>query len=128
MGGVVTLDNEQDLSACMMTTCLMGPLYGMMLESRDWLLKSTSGLSKEEASFLVIKQCVGAVLDSDREDADGTSATDANRLEKLIEEQTPGGINEQALANYVKLGGPGGQSEVMNAIVSRIRGESDGSV
>jgi pyrroline-5-carboxylate reductase len=128
MGGVVTLDNEDDLSACMMTTCAMGPIYGMMKESRDWLLQSTNSLSKEQASFLVIKQCVGAILDTDRVDKDGTSRTDASRLEKLIEEQTPGGLNEQALANYVKLGGPEGQAKIMNAIVSRIRGESDGSV
>lgn len=131
MGGVVTLDNEADLQACMMTTCTMGPLYGMMKYSRDWLLKATSHrLSKEEASFLVIQQIVGAVLDAaDRVDEDGNScATDPDRLEKLIEEQTPGGLNEQALVNYERLGGPQGQEKVMDAILSRIRGGSDGFV
>ncbi|KAG7344534.1 pyrroline-5-carboxylate reductase [Nitzschia inconspicua] len=129
MGGVVTLDSESDLQACMMTTCTMGPLYGMMKYSRDWLLKSTTGLTKEQASFLVIKQIVGAVKDADRIEQDGsTSATDPNRLEKMIDEQTPGGLNEQALANYERLGGPDGQFQIMDAILSRIRGQSDGSV
>jgi pyrroline-5-carboxylate reductase len=130
MGGVVTLDSESDLQACMMTTCTMGPIYGMMKQSRDWLLQSTdNNLTKEQASYLVIKQMIGAVLDADRIGADGsTSETDPDRLEMLIEEQTPGGLNEQALANYERLGGPAGQVQVMDAILSRIRGESDGFV
>mmetsp|Transcript_18802 Transcript_18802/g.33161 ORF Transcript_18802/g.33161 Transcript_18802/m.33161 type:complete len:115 (+) Transcript_18802:1-345(+) len=112
-----------------MTTCSMGPLYGAMKHARDWLLESTSCLTKEEASYLVIKQFTGAILDADRVDSSGsTSETDATRLEALIEEQTPGGLNEQALANFERLGGFDVQTKVMDAIVSRIRGESDGSV
>jgi pyrroline-5-carboxylate reductase len=131
-GGVVTLSNERDLESCMMTTCMMGPLYGMMKHSRDWLLRSTNGrLTKEEASYLVIQQCIGAVLDADREDDHhglASSRTDPDRLERLIDEQTPGGLNEQALANFERLGGLEGQTKVMDAILSRIRGESDGSL
>jgi hypothetical protein len=37
-------------------------------------------------------------------------------------------LNEQALANYVTLGGLKGQIQIMDAILSRIRGESDGFV
>jgi pyrroline-5-carboxylate reductase len=93
IGGVVTVDSEHDLQACMMTTCTMGPLYGMMTQSRDWLLQSTTSLSKEEVSYLVIKQLVGSILDSDRVEVTNlTSKTDPNRLETMIQEQTPGGL------------------------------------
>jgi pyrroline-5-carboxylate reductase len=123
MGGVVCLDTEADLEAAMVTTCTMGPLYGTMKNQRDWLLKQTDSLSKEDASFLVIKQFAGAISEAERESSE-------NRLEALIAEQTPGGLNEQALKNYgTVLGGfPELQDPVMDAILSRIRKESDGSL
>lgn len=120
-GGVVTLKTEQELEATMMTTCVMGPIYGMMRQGRDWLTKHTD-LSQEEASYLVVKQYVGAVLDAERD------CDKAERIDDLIKEQTPGGLNEQSLANLEQLGGLEVQNQVMDAILSRIRGETDGSV
>jgi pyrroline-5-carboxylate reductase len=120
-GGVSTLKTEADMEAAMMTTCVMGPIYGMMRQGRDWLTHHTD-LSPEEASYLVVKQYVGVVLDAERD------CDQANRLEDLIAEQTPGGINAQSLENMEKLGGLEMQTKVMDAILSRIRGESDGSV
>ena len=143
MGGVVALDSERDLEACMVTTCTMGPLYGTMLKQRDWLLQSTASLSKADATFLVIKQFAGAISDAEQAAAATATATKdnddddddsilglANKLETLIEEQTPGGLNEQALRNYgAVLGGfEDIQQPVMDAILSRIRGETDGSI
>lgn len=120
-GGVSTLQSESELEAAMMTTCVMGPIYGMMKQGRDWLTKHTN-LSTAEASELVIKQYVGVVLDAER------GCNQPNRLEDLIAEQTPGGINEQALRNMDQLGGLEIQTKVMDAILARIRGESDGSI
>lgn len=133
MGGVVALDTEADLEACMVTTCTMGPLYGTMKKQRDWLLNKTDSLSKDDATFLVIKQFAGAIFDAERTTT-STETTSASlletRLEDLIEEQTPGGLNEQALKNYGQvLGGfEDLQQPVMDAILSRIRGETDGSI
>ncbi|CAJ1953886.1 unnamed protein product [Cylindrotheca closterium] len=120
-GGVTTLESESGLEAAMMTTCVMGPIYGMMKHGRDWLTQHTN-LSAAEASELVVKQYVGAVLEAERD------CDQPNRLEDLVAEQTPGGINEQALRNMEQLGGMETQTKVMDAILSRIRGESDGSV
>ena len=124
LGGVVCLETEADLEACMVTTCTMGPLYGTMKHQRDWLLKQTGGrLSAQAATALVVKQFAGAV-------ADAESSITENRLEELIAEQTPGGLNEQALNNYGSvLGGfEDVQTPVMDAILNRIRGETDGSI
>jgi len=108
MGGVVALDSERDLQACMVTTCTMGPLYGTMKNQRDWLLQKTASLSKADATFLVIKQFAGAISDAeatataakttkkknssdndeDEEEDDDALLLLANRLETLIEEQT----------------------------------------
>ena len=123
-GGVVCLDTEADLEACMVTTCTMGPLYGTMLNQRDWLVQATdSRLSKEDATLLVIKQFAGAISDAARD-------IHETRLEELIAEQTPGGLNEQALKNYgtALKGFSNLQDPVMDAVLSRIRGETDGSI
>ena len=133
MGGVVALDTEADLEACMVTTCTMGPLYGTMKNQRDWLLKKTGSLSKEDATFLVIKQFAGAISDAESatmSSGGGGENSLETRLEDLIEEQTPGGLNEQALKNYGRvLGGfENLQQPVMDAILSRIRGETDGNI
>ena len=134
MGGVVVLDTERELETAMVTTCTMGPLYGTMKNQRDWLLASIPSLSTGDATRLVIRQFEGAILDlsakaavADENDKHNESSSEYERIiETLIEEQTPGGLNEQALRNYEVLGGMEDQRKVMRAIVSRIRGESDG--
>jgi pyrroline-5-carboxylate reductase len=100
----------------------MGPMYGIMKEGRDWLLNHTN-LSAKDASYLIIQQYIGTVLDAEHE-----CDTNPNRLEDLIAEQTKGGLNEQGLANLELLGGLEAQRRVMDATLSRIRGETDGSL
>ena len=120
LGGVVTVDTEDQMSACMMTTCVMGPLYGIMREGRDWLI--AQGIPPKEASYLVSKQFLGMVQDAERDCENPT------RLDDLIAEQTPGGLNAQALGNLATLGGLDAYRHTMDAILSRIKGETDGSV
>lgn len=121
VGGVLAVKTEEELNACMMTTCVMGPIYGLMRSSRDWLAKHTD-ISQSEASYLVAKQYQGAVQDA------VVDFEDPNRLDDLIAEQTPAGLNEQALRNLESLGGLDAYDKVMDAILSRINGDSDGSV
>ena len=64
MGGCIVVDTEQELEACMVTTCTMGPLYGTMKKQRDWLVENTSSLSKYDATQLVMKQFQGAINDA----------------------------------------------------------------
>ena len=122
VSGVVTLRTEKEMEAAMVSSCIMGPVYGIMKEGRDWLLGHTS-LSPQEASYLIIQQFIGAVQDAEKE-----CETNPHRLDDLIEEQTPGGLNEQALANLDQLGGLDAQRRVMDATLSRIRGETDGFI
>ena len=123
-GGVLTLKNENELQTAMVTTCIMGPLYGQMRETRDFVLKNTpsGSLTKYDASQLVIKQYMGAIEQAQR------LIAEENCLDDLIEEQTPGGLNEQALNNLDQIGGLQSHNQIMEALLSRIRGDSDGSV
>lgn len=142
MGGCVVLDTEYDLESCMVTTCTMGPLYGTMKKQRDWLLENTNGkggsLTKKDATNLVMKQFQGAILDAtykfnkeyeNDNDNENEDNIEIDILENLINEQTPGGLNEQALKNYNILGGLHNiQQKVMDLIVNRIRGISNGEI
>ena len=100
---------------------MMGPIYGIMKQNRDWIMKNTN-LSKKESSQLIIKQYVGLIEQAQR------LIEEPDCLEELIDEQTKGGLNEQALKNLDKLGGLSSFDQIMDAVVSRIRGESDGSI
>ena len=100
MGGCVLLDTEHDLEACMVTTCTMGPLYGVMQKQRDWLLANTAQLQPQEATKLVVQQFLGSILDASyklQENNTQTNPTkngdhenDVDLFQVLIDEQTPG--------------------------------------
>jgi hypothetical protein len=92
--------------------CHVGPIYGIMKQNQDWLLKHTK-LSKEAASKLVIKQYMGAVEQAQR------LMEDPDSLDELIDEQTSGSFNEQALGNLDQLGGLTAQDKIMDAVVLR---------
>jgi pyrroline-5-carboxylate reductase len=97
----------------------MGPIYGMMRQSRDWLTKH-GNISQGVASYLVAKQFQGMIQDA------VSDCENPHRLEELIQEQTPGGLNEQALRNLESLGALESYDKVMDAILSRIQGKSSG--
>jgi pyrroline-5-carboxylate reductase len=91
-----------------------------MKAGRDWLLKQ--GVDSEKASYLITKQYLGGVQEA------GLDIDDPSRLDDLIAEQTAGGLNAQALDNLETLGGLDAQQKIMDKILERIRGDSDGSI
>jgi len=119
-GKILYCKDEDQLSASMITTCTMGPFYGLLRQQREWLIQK-GGLSKGDASNLVIQQHIAMLQDALKDD-------DATILDDLIQEQTPGGLNEQSLANWEKLGGLSSYNRVMDSVLERIQGESDGSL
>ena len=121
LGGCVSLETESQMETCMVSTCMQGPLYGIMRRQSNWLVRN-AGLSPEKATYLITKQYVGMVQDADRR------PLSAERLDDLVEEQTPGGLNEQALSNLDKQGGLSAFDNVMDAVSLRIQGKSDGSL
>eukprot|EP00957_Ditylum_brightwellii_P035027 2655589-Ditylum_brightwellii.AAC.1 len=110
------------MSAMMVPSALMGSMYGMLKQSRDWLVNNGNGISKKDASFLVGRFFWGMMQDAERK------CNEENAYEDLIEEQTPGGLNEQALNNWRDLGALESLDKVQDALFDRIRGKSDGSL
>jgi pyrroline-5-carboxylate reductase len=128
LGGVIEATDEAQMSAMMVPSALMGSLYGMMKQSRDWLLKNTGSdgnagaMSKSDASYLVGRMFWGMMQDAERR------CREDDAFEELIAEQTPGGLNEQALRNWSDMGALDDLDLVQDALLDRITGKGDGSI
>jgi len=120
LGGCVECADNDMVNAMMIAPCLMGPMYGVMRNTRDWLVKH--GVSQEDASYFVGRSYLSMVQDAE------SDCRNPHRFDDLIEEQTPGGLNEQALGNLQKQGVFDAYDRTMDAIFSRLQGESDGSL
>lgn len=117
LGGFVDCQNETEMKKMMISTGLMGPFYGILRQNRDYLVKS--GISSEKASYFLTNIYSNMIKDALLSD---------KSFDELIEEQTPGGLNEQALRNMDQLGVYESYGKVMDALYSRMDGKSDGSV
>mmetsp|Transcript_10443 Transcript_10443/g.23003 ORF Transcript_10443/g.23003 Transcript_10443/m.23003 type:complete len:160 (+) Transcript_10443:645-1124(+) len=120
LGGCVECANDDIMSALMAPTCLMGPMYGIMMNNRDWLVNQ--GVSPEDASYFVGRTYLAIVQDGERD------CRDPHRFDELVAEQTPGGLNEQSLRNLENQGMFDSYNNAMDAILSRLQGKSDGSL
>lgn len=120
LGGVVECPTDEIMSSMMVPTGLMGTMYGIMKNNRDWLINK--GVSPSDASYFVARSYLSMVQDAERD------CRDPKRFDDLIEEQTPGGLNEQALKNQEKQGVFDAYDKSMDAVLSRIQGKSDGSL
>lgn len=113
LGGCVECANDDIMNKMMVTTSMMGPMYGIMRNNREWLVKQ--GVSPEDASYFVGRSYLSMVQDAER------GCRDPARFDDLIEEQTPGGLNEQALGNLDKQGVFGAYDNAMDAVLARLQ-------
>lgn len=120
LGGCVECKNDDIMNTMMVTTAQMGPLYNVMRNNRDWLVKQ--GVSSKDASYFVGRSYLSMTQDAER------GCQDPNRFDDLVEEQTPGGLNEQSLKNLEVQGVLGFYDQSMDAVFSRLQGKSDGSL
>jgi pyrroline-5-carboxylate reductase len=120
LGGCVQATDEAQMSAMMVPSGLMGSMYGILRNNRDWLIQQ--GVAESDASYLVGRYYWGMMQDAERQ------CDEPSRFDDLIEEQTPGGLNEQALGNLESLGVMDAYDKAQNAVLSRIQGKSDGSL
>ena len=137
LGHVVTVTSDEQMSTYMVPTGLMGLFYGILRTNRNWILDPHSTATKEDAqntvepgnskkiaTQLILRYYQNMIQDAIRRMDDENENTDV--LEALIQEQTRGGLNEQALAN----GAPIMETyrQIQDAMLLRILGQSDGSL
>ena len=120
LGGVVAAETEEEMSIMMVPSALMGPFYGLLKNNQEWLVKK--GVAPEKASFLIGRQYHAMMVDAQNR------CTNPEAYDELIKEQTPGGLNEQALDNLTKLGAMESYNTVQDSLLDRVMGKSDGSL
>lgn len=113
LGGTIFTNSEPQLNALMLSTTLMGPIYGIMRQNQQWLVRQ--GIPEADAAKLIRSQYLAMVRDP-------------KDIEDLIAEQTPGGLNEQALMNLQQMGVLDAFDTSMDATLARIEGRGDGTV
>ena len=118
LGGFVECENEQQMNAMMVPSGMMGPLYGLLRSNRNWLMRR--GVSGRDASYLVANHYMSMINDALE------SCEDPSRFDDLISEQTPGGINEQALSNLEQQSVFQAYEKTMDAVFDRLEGRTDG--
>ena len=97
LGTVVEIEVEDHQRALQTTTAMMGPFYAQCQALQEWL--STQGVSSEVSS-----EFVGAFYHCISFDAAHYSKTTPSAFKNLIAEQTPGGLNEQAVKELTEAG------------------------
>eukprot|EP00591_Stephanopyxis_turris_P008644 CAMPEP_0195522094 /NCGR_PEP_ID=MMETSP0794_2-20130614/20030_1 /TAXON_ID=515487 /ORGANISM="Stephanopyxis turris, Strain CCMP 815" /LENGTH=340 /DNA_ID=CAMNT_0040651781 /DNA_START=63 /DNA_END=1085 /DNA_ORIENTATION=- len=137
LGGCVEAKTKDEMASLMTVSGMMGSFYGVLRRNHRFLTEK--GIKEKDAAFLVGRMYDNMIQDvaeginttSNDDDASKSSENDTPTntiFDHLIAEQTPGGLNEQGLANLESLGVMESYDQVMAAMLSRIRGETDGSL
>ena len=87
LGGCVECEDEDIMRKLMVTTSLMGPLYGIMRQNAEWLVKH--GVNTLDANRFVSGTYLSIVQDAE------ARCKEEGIFNDLVNEQTPGGLNEQ---------------------------------
>lgn len=120
LGGCVECETEATLRALMVSTCLMGPFYNILKTQRNWL--SEQGVPAADASYFLGRTYLGLAQDA------ASKCTDPSHFDCLVDENTPGGLNEQAIANLTRMGVYSAYCAAQDAILERLAGDGDGEI
>ena len=130
-GGMVSCKSPQHMNILMTPFCAMGPIYGLLRQHQQWLVQQ-GGIDPSTAQTLITKQYHAIVYDALSTTATTatihdntpttTSSSSSDRLQELIDEQTPNGLNEQALRQWTNLGALDSYTQVLNSMVDRLEG------
>eukprot|EP01060_Flectonema_neradi_P013611 TRINITY_DN2034_c3_g1_i1.p1 TRINITY_DN2034_c3_g1~~TRINITY_DN2034_c3_g1_i1.p1 ORF type:complete len:291 (+),score=55.17 TRINITY_DN2034_c3_g1_i1:60-875(+) len=113
LGTVVQIETEDHQRALQAATALMGPFYAQCQALQEWL--STKGLSPDVAS-----QFAGSFYHCISYDSANCSKTSSDAFKTLIAEQTPGGLNEQAIKELTEAGVYDSHKVSLDSILGRL--------
>ncbi|GKY96716.1 hypothetical protein MPSEU_000631100 [Mayamaea pseudoterrestris] len=132
LGGMISADTEEQMTAMMIPSGMMGTFYGVLKQHRDFVLRQANGaesqsdsnhqrLGSRAATELVIKYYHGMLVDAmQRLEQEDNANDNSDLLEQLIEEQTPGGLNEQCLNEFQSLNGMDVYTQVQESLLKRL--------
>lgn len=111
LGTVVCVDTEDELRVLQAATCLMGPFYQTVVTAHRWM--TDQGISDGAAASYAgaFFKCISA---------DSAAKSDGAGLSHLVAEQTPGGLNEQAVKRHMDAGCYDAQRAALDAALDRL--------
>ena len=104
--------NLKKMKKMMTVTCLMGQLYAQHRATQAWL--AANGVDEEAAAKWTGAAFHAMTYDS----ADANSPT----FNEPVEEQTPGGLNEQVVREQTEAGTYGALADSLDGALARIEG------
>eukprot|EP00123_Amoebidium_parasiticum_P009313 comp19394_c0_seq1/m.22419 comp19394_c0_seq1/g.22419 ORF comp19394_c0_seq1/g.22419 comp19394_c0_seq1/m.22419 type:complete len:273 (-) comp19394_c0_seq1:616-1434(-) len=110
LGGVFSVESNDQVDLLQAVACLMGPVYGLMATAVEWM--EERGVQRNLA-----EEFAGSLLASVASDAVDTKKP----FDTLVKEQTPGGINEAAVARLRQLGVYDNVKEVLAQNLARVQ-------
>ncbi len=112
LGSAVAVESEAQMRKMMAVTCLMGQLYEQQRVTQRWM--EDEGVPAELAS-----RYIGAIFHTITGDSmDATSTTFGD----LVDEQTPGGLNEQVVRELREAGSCQAMRDALEGCSARIEG------
>lgn len=117
LGGAVVVENDEQLASLQAITVLMGPFYQLLHTSALWL-------QKQNVSSQIAGDYVGSFFNSISVDSltqgkeNGTTG-----FENLVKEQTPGGLNENAIKELRSSGVYNAVETVLDVATDRLLGK-----
>ena len=111
LGTVVPVETEDMMKKMMPVTALMGQFYAQQRATHRWLL--AQGVEAEAAA-----KWTGAVFHCVSYDS---AVAGASTFEHLVDEQTPGGLNEQVVRELTEAGAFDALSDSLDGVLARVQ-------
>lgn len=111
LGTAVPVDDEEQMQKLMCMTALMGQLYAQQRAAQQWL--GTKGIDRAVAA-----KYVGAIFHTVTHDS---ASPGPDTLDHLVEEQTPGGLNEQVIREFTEAGVYHALTDSLDGVLARIQ-------
>lgn len=115
LGSAVCVDDEQQFRRLQCMTCIMGDLYERQRTAYEWLTHADVPPDVAAAYVGDIFHCITA----DAVDADPTT------FQRLVDEQTPGGMNEMVITEQRDDGNYNALGFSLDSLYSRLSGNPD---
>jgi pyrroline-5-carboxylate reductase len=112
LGTVVPLETEAMMKKMMPVSSLMGQFYAQQRATQQWL-------QQQDIDADAAAKWVGAVFHCISYDS---ATANSHTFNELVEEQTPGGINEQVVREFTEGGVYDALSDSLDGILARIEG------
>jgi pyrroline-5-carboxylate reductase len=111
LGKVICVETEDHLRVLQAGSGMMGPFYKTVLTMQEWM--KAQGIADADAAVFAggFYQCVSA---------DSAEQTSGEGLAHLIAEQTPGGLNEEAIRRHSEAGCYDGERAALDATLARL--------